>query len=357
MMTAGMVAENSFGSRCGLDAQELGADGDAAIGADLDLGAHAPDKRPPGAVGFGAQHGTFFFEGEVPGFLRGHFKFAVDLVLVAVLTQSLDVRIGLVQVGNLLAGEVSRQALLPIEVASLYLSLGLRRGGEAEGDAVEMEGLTQLGEGFGVMGKEKAVEVDVEFQGPTVLDKSGRQEITIRQEEFAFIDLGTGKDPTAIIEHIEHRKGLGAAGEPTVRRGIELPEFANLTALPAPDRSGGAVVGLGVSQLVLDGPAPDLSSVDSELTLAEHFAGGKAVGSRRLAAQSLAQQRLHFGRPVRSMIASRSLGRPSRLIVVSTGFEVIAVKFVKAAAGKAELFSGYLGLELLSSERRQHVTD
>ena len=89
MVTGRVLAENGFGSRRGLNAQELGADGDAAIGADPDWGACTPHKGPPRTIGFGAQHGAFFFERQVPGFLGSHLEFTVNFVLVAVPTQSL----------------------------------------------------------------------------------------------------------------------------------------------------------------------------------------------------------------------------------------------------------------------------
>ena len=304
MVARGVVAEDHFGTGRSLDAQELGADGNAAVGGNFDLGAGAPDKGPPGTVGFGAQHGAFFFERQVPGFLRSHFEFTVDLVLVAVATQVLDVRVSLVQVGDVLAGEVGRQALLPIEMAALHFTLGLGSGSEAKRDVIEVKGLAQLGEGFGVMSEEQAVEIHVEFQRQAMLLEGRRQEVEVGQEQFALINFGTGENPAAIIEHVEHGKGLGAAGEPAVGRGVQLPEFTDLAALPAPNRSGGAMVRFGVSQPVLDGPTPDLSSVDLELAFAEHVAGGKAVGSRWFAAQPFAQQRLHLRGPVGSMIAS-----------------------------------------------------
>jgi hypothetical protein len=46
-----MMAEDDFGTWRDMDAQELRADGDAAIGADFEGGALAPDKGPPRALG------------------------------------------------------------------------------------------------------------------------------------------------------------------------------------------------------------------------------------------------------------------------------------------------------------------
>ena len=108
---------------------------------------------------------------------------------------------------------------------------------------------------------------------------------------------------------------------------------------------------------MLEGPAADLGSVDFELALAEHFAGGNIAGSRKLAAEPFAQERLHLGRPVGGRIASSDAGDPSGLLRRRAGFEVIAVKLVEAAAAQAELFSGGLGFELAGAETGHHVTD
>ena len=75
----------------------------------------------------------------------------MDLVLVAVQAESLDVGVGVIEVSDLFAGKVGGQTLLPEEVSALDLAFGLRSGGEAKGDAVEVESLTQLGEDLWVM--------------------------------------------------------------------------------------------------------------------------------------------------------------------------------------------------------------
>ena len=140
-----MVGEDDFAAWSRLDAKALGADGHAAIGAYFDVGAQAPDKGPPGTVGHRAQHRAFFFEGEVPGLLGFHFEFPMDFVLVAMEAQGLDMRVGLVEVGNVFAGEVGWQALLPEEVAAFDFTFGLRGWGITKGDAVEMQRPAQLG--------------------------------------------------------------------------------------------------------------------------------------------------------------------------------------------------------------------
>ena len=53
-------AAGDAGAAWALDTQTLGADGDAAIGADFGAGALAPDIEPPRAFGSGAEGGAVF---------------------------------------------------------------------------------------------------------------------------------------------------------------------------------------------------------------------------------------------------------------------------------------------------------
>jgi hypothetical protein len=99
------------------------------------------------------------------------------------------------------------------------------------------------------------------------------------------LESGAGEDATAIIEHVDHRKGLAAVGEPGMGRGVQLPEFADLAALPAPHGSQRAVIGFGMGEVVVDGPGTNLSPVEFEVAFAEHLAGSEAVGSRGFTAE------------------------------------------------------------------------
>ena len=262
-MSRRVMAEDYFGTWVSLDAYALRADGDAPVGADFDGGAKAPDERPPGTSGDRSQHGAFLLAGEMPGSGGFHFEFAMDLVVVAVETQVLDLGIGLVEVGDLLTGKEGGQALLPKEVTAFDFAFGLRGWGIAEADAIEVESLTQLGQRMGLLSEEDAVIININFQRQPVIDKGGRQEIQISQEPFALIDFGAGKDTAAIIEHVDHGKELRGVGEPLARRGIQLPEFTDLAALPTFDRSVWTAVRLGVGEVVGEGPAADLSPVQT----------------------------------------------------------------------------------------------
>lgn len=85
-MAGRMMAENGLGTWRGVDAEELGADRDSAIGADFEDSALTPDKGPPRALGGRAQNGAFLLESEVPSLLGLHFELTVSFVLVAMET-------------------------------------------------------------------------------------------------------------------------------------------------------------------------------------------------------------------------------------------------------------------------------
>src|SRR5437867_2336429 len=93
-MARGMEAEHDFASGRFFEAQPLSADGDAAVGADPDRCAYAPNVVPPWAAWDGAHHRTVFLLGLVPGPQWGLAQLAIDFVGVAVSPQGVDMRIG-----------------------------------------------------------------------------------------------------------------------------------------------------------------------------------------------------------------------------------------------------------------------
>src|ERR1039458_7460049 len=137
-MAGGMEAEDYLGARGAFDVQALGADGHAAVGADLESRADTPNIRPPRAARGGAQDGPLFLLGEFPGLFGGHAQFAMGFVDVAMETQSVDVWVGGFDLGNLFAGKIGREPTLPELVLALDFALGLRRWGIKEADVVEL---------------------------------------------------------------------------------------------------------------------------------------------------------------------------------------------------------------------------
>lgn len=357
VVARGVMTEDESGFWGGLDAKALGGDGDAAIVGDFDDGALASDERPPRTAWDGPQHGPFFFFGGVPGLLGFHLEFAVEFVLVAMAAQVGNVRIGLGEIGDIFAGEEGGEAVLPELVFALDLAFGLRRWGVAEGDAVEVKGLTELGEGVGGVGEEEGMEVHVEFQRQAVFEKGGGEEVVIGQEVFVLVEFGAGEEAAAIVEHVEHGEEALAGREPAVRRGIKLPEFADLGALPAADGRRGFALGVGRGEVIFEGPTADLGAIHVEIAEAQDFAGGEAVVGGRGGSEAFAQKREDFGWPRWSMVATGVAGEPKGFLMVGAGAEIIGVEFVETTTGELEFGGCRVGVELLRTEAGQDVTD
>ena len=357
VVARGVMTEDESGFWGGLDAQALGTDRDATIVADFDAGAFAPDEGPPRAAWDGPQDGTFFFFGGVPGLLRFHMEFAMEFVLVAMVAQGGDVGIGVREIGDIFAGEKGGQSALPELVFAFDFAFGLRRGGVAERDAVEVEGLAELGEGVGGVGEEEGMKVHVEFEGQAVFEKGGGKEVVIGEEVFVLVEFGAGEDTAAIVEHVEHGKEAVAGREAAVRRGIELPEFADLGALPAADGGRGFALEVGRSELIFAGPPADLGAIHLEIAQAQDFAGGEAVVGGWRGSQTFAQERVDFGWPLRSMVAAGAARVPKGFLLVGASAQIIGVEFVETTPGEVEFGGGGGGVELLGAEAGEHVTD
>ena len=80
--------------------------------------------------------------------------------------------------------------------------------------------------------------IDIEFEWQAVFNESGGKEVKVGEEVFGMINLGARADAGAIVQQIEQRIVSFVAWEPTVWSGVQLPERADLKALPASDRSG-----------------------------------------------------------------------------------------------------------------------
>lgn len=72
-------------------------------------------------------------------------------------------------------------------------------------------------QGGGIVGEKEAVVINTELQGSAVGPKSRREEGEVGEEEFAFVKLGACEDPAAIIQHVQHRKGVWRVGKPAMR--------------------------------------------------------------------------------------------------------------------------------------------
>jgi hypothetical protein len=163
-----MQAQNHFGARRAFNAQALWADRNAAIGAGFYSGANTPNIRPPRAARGWAEDGAFFFFGQFPSHLGYHAQLAVDFMGVAMETQIVDVGVGLIEICNLFAGEIGREAALPELMLALDFSFCLGRWGIKEADVVELERRAELGEGLGILGEENGVIIDIDLKRASV---------------------------------------------------------------------------------------------------------------------------------------------------------------------------------------------
>ena len=168
----------------------MGAGRDFSVITNPDPGLLAPDVRPPRARWGRAQDGALFGEGLVTGGLWGSAQFAMDFMLVSMCEQLFEQGIGATQFEDLVGGQEWGQAFLPVVVAAFDFAFGLGGGGVAQGDAVEVEGGAQLGEGIWVVGIEEGVVVPVEGQGQAVGLESTGEEIEVGQECFAGVEAG-----------------------------------------------------------------------------------------------------------------------------------------------------------------------
>jgi hypothetical protein len=357
VMAGGMEAQDHFSAARILEAVALGADWNTTIGADFDGGANAPNVRPPRTLGDGAQDGAFFFLSAVPGLLRSHAQFAVGFVGVAMEPQSVDVGVGVFDLGDVFTGEIGREPALPELVFALDFSLGLRRWGIKEANVVELESGTELGERVGILGEEHGVIIDVDLQRPAVSQERSGEEIQVGEQEFAVIDFGADEQATAIVEHIEHGKVQRAGGEPAMGRSVQLPQFADLGALPATDGGVRAVGWSPMSQAILEGPAADLGAVELEGMQAQGLRSREAVGGRWGASQAFLEEISDRLGPGRGMVTAGGSWNPQTLFLVGASEEVSGGENIEATAGNAQLRGGFGGCQRVLPERRQDMAD
>lgn len=97
------------------------------------------------------------------------------------------------------------------------------------------------------------------------MGQEGRgQEIEVGQEQFTVVEFGANEEASAIIEHIEHGEMDWGVWKPGMRRGVQLPKFAGLRALPAANRRMGPLGCRGMGVIILDGPMTNLGAIELE---------------------------------------------------------------------------------------------
>jgi hypothetical protein len=339
----GSQAADDFGARWGINGMALGGDGDFAVIADADAGLLAPEVRPPRALGRGADDGALVGEGLLVGGVRGLGEFAVDFVLVGVGDEGIEETVGGGVLGDVFCGEEGNEAFLPVVVAAFDFTFGLGRGGIAELNAVEVEGLTELGEGLGVVGVEEGVVVHVEGQREAVGLEDAGEEVEVGEEGFRRIEACAGVEAGGVVEDFQEDLFVGATVEEGVGCGVVLPEGAVVAGLPAFDGFGWSfVTGVGV-EFVCDGPTADAGTVGFEMKPAVEFAGDGAVGGGGVGSEEFGGQSGGFYRPVGVMISTRETGRPGVSLALGAGAEVIGAELIETAQADAQFECGSFG--------------
>lgn len=239
--------------------------------------------------------------------------------------------VGTFQFDDLISGQQGWEAFLPVVMAAFDFAFGLRGGGVAQGHAVEVERGPELGVGLWRVGEEEGVVVHVKGQGQAVGGKDAGEEVEVGQEVFAFVEAGPGVVTGGVVEQVQQALFGGGAGEEGVRGGVVLPEGTEVAGLPAFDRLGrGLVAGVG-GELVFDGPAADAGTVGFKLKATVEFAGGGAVGGRRLGGEEFGQQGGDLGGPSRVVSAAGEAWGPVGGLPLGAGAEVVGAELVEAA--------------------------
>jgi hypothetical protein len=256
-----------------------------------------------------------------------------------------------------IGGQEGDEAVLPVAVAAFDFAFGLRGGSVEEVNAVEAEGLAELGEGVGVVGVKEGVEVDVEAQGQAVGLEDAGEEIEVGQEGFAWVEAGAGVKTGGIVQDVQQRLFAGLAWKPGVGAGVVLPEGPVVAGLPAFDGFGGGFVARIGGQLMGQSPAADAGAVGEEVKAAVEFAGERTVGRGRLGREQSGGQRGCLRRPVRVVIAAGERRRPGIGTALGASPQVIGTELVEAAQAHAQFEGDGFGCQQAGTSLGQEMAD
>ena len=186
--------------------------------------------------GNGEQVGALFFEGFVPSGVGGQAGGAADVVLVVPVQLGLEELVRGWEIGDAFVGQKGHEAFLKGVKAPFNFAFGLRIRGDAMGDAQSGEGALKLRMGVeavggGAMAEERQA-IGVERGGRAVFFDGSAQMAEVAPSRVAG-DEGAGDDFAGMIVGGENEGGIRVGGPPRMGRGIVLPEFADVGALPA----------------------------------------------------------------------------------------------------------------------------
>ena len=138
-------------------------------------------------------------------------------------------------------------------------------------------------------------------------------------------------------------------------RSVQLPEFADLGALPAADWGVRAFGGSRMRITIFT--AADLGAVQPEGEQSPDIRGGEAVRARRGASQTLFEEVGDRLGPSGGVVTARGSRNPEPLCLSRAGAEVIGKERIEATGGEAELLGGFGGPQGVLPEGSQHMTD
>jgi len=232
----------------------------------------------------------------------------------------------------------------------------LGSGSKAQTDAVEVEGGGQLGVGFGQMGEEKAVVIDVKTEGQAGALEGQTEELQMGQKRFPFIEADNDHHAAVIVNQIEQGRLPLLADQPAVGRSVVLPELADLLGLPA--AHGLARLGTGRDgQTVFQGKAPDGGAVQLEMEAAHHLGGDQAVGTRRPGFEQARDQGGGGRGPRLAMVAAGAARRPTVSLSPGAGAQIAGIDAVEAAAADRQFHRRADGLDLAGAKALADIAD
>lgn len=226
---------------------------------------------------------------------------------------------------------------MPVVVATFDFAFCLRCGCEAEGDAVEAECGSELGEGVGSVGEKEGVIIDVESQRKPVEEEDGGEEIEMGGEGFGGVKAGTCVEAGGVVEDVEKHLFLRGVWEKGVRGGVVLPKRAEVADLPAADGFCGLFETSIRGEPLSDSPAADRGAVGLKIETAKQLAGDGTVGGRRRRTQQPSGQSERIFWPRLAMVAARRTWLPQVRTTFGTGAEIIGAKLINPRFTDAQL--------------------
>jgi hypothetical protein len=305
--------------------------------------------------GNGEQTGAFFCEGFVPSGVGGQAGGAADVVLVVPVQLGLEQLVGGWEVGDAFVGQERDEPFLKGVEAPFDFAFGLGVWGDAMGDAQGGEGALELGMGVEAVGGGAMAE-----EGQAIgVERGGRAEFFDGSAQMAEVapsgvagDEGGGDDFAGMIVGGENEGGIGVGGPPRMGRGIVLPEFADVGALPAASGFGAGRLWRNVLGEVLLDVVGDGGPGAVEVQTTGQFVGQEGEVERLAVGEDVGQEVVGRRRPRGVVIAA---GGPE----CEAGFvgQPLMAQFIESGPADHQAFGGGGGIQLTGVEGCEDVLD